>query len=66
MTTDRQIAAIGTDRPAQKWRAESDGDYHAKTFYVINSHTLERIDCASMADARNLAQQFNAPSLCPS
>lgn len=60
MTTDEQIAAIGTvDRPKQRWRAESDGDAHAKTFYVIDSFTLRRHDCASMQEARTKADKLN-------
>jgi hypothetical protein len=61
MTTSEQIAAIGTvDRPKHRWRAESDGDPHRKVFYVIDSFTLNRRDCASMKDARGLAKELNA------
>ena len=54
------IAAIGTfARPKKRWRAESDGDAHAKTFYVIDSFTLRRYEQPSMKKAREAAARLN-------
>lgn len=59
MTTSEMIAAIGTGQRPPRWRAESDGDSHAKTFYVVNSYTFERRECDSMREARELAKTLN-------
>lgn len=53
------IAAIGDNRPAPRYYAESDGEPHAKTFYVCHTHGRPRIDCKSMVEARNLADALN-------
>jgi hypothetical protein len=64
----RAIAAIGTIRTAPRYFAESDGGYCGseadcpRTFYVCHTHGRERIDCASMKEARELAAKLNAES----
>lgn len=58
-TASEQIAALGTGPRPVRWRAESDGDAHAKTFYVVNSFTSERRECGSLHQARKLAAELN-------
>ncbi len=53
------IAAIGTERRTPRYYAESDGDEHRRTFYVLHTCRSTRIDCTSMKEARELAQQLN-------
>ncbi len=53
------IAAIGAERRKPRYYAESDGDEHRRTFYVLHTCRLTRINCASMKEARELAAQLN-------
>jgi hypothetical protein len=53
------IAALGANRTPARYYAESDGDEHARTYYVSHTWGRERIDCVSMASARKLAAELN-------
>lgn len=64
MNADQQRAQvalgwIGANPTPARYYAESDGDPHTKTFYVCHSHRMDRIDCASMHEARQLARRLN-------
>lgn len=47
--------------PAPRWYWESDGDRHARTFYVCHTQKLfARVDCESKEEARETAWILNA------
>ena len=54
------IAALGTDRRESRWYWESDGEPHARTFYVVHTFKHERHDCASKKEAKTLADKLNS------
>lgn len=44
---------------ASRYFPESDGDSHCKTYYVKNTTSLFRQDCASWSEAKKLAEKLN-------
>lgn len=53
------LAALSTPLPEPRWYWESDGDPHRKTFYVVHTRKIHRIDCGSRMEAKELARRLN-------
>ena len=53
------LAALSEPLPEPRWYWESDGDPHMRTFYVVHTRRLHRIDCGSKKSARELAVKLN-------
>lgn len=45
--------------PAPRWFLESDGEPHAKRYYVKHTRKIDRIDCANIHEATSLVARLN-------
>jgi hypothetical protein len=53
------LDAINAPAFPPQWAMETDGERHTRTFYLIHSHSGERIDCRSRSEATALFEKFS-------